>query len=33
LMAATWVSIIPIVIFLLLVGKRLVDSIQFSGIK
>jgi multiple sugar transport system permease protein len=33
LMAATWVSIIPIVILLLLVGKRLVDSIQFSGIK
>jgi len=33
LMAATWVSALPILILLLLVGKRLVNSIQFSGIK
>lgn len=33
LMAATWVSALPILILLLLMGKRLVNSIQFSGIK
>ncbi len=33
LMAATWVSALPILILLLLVGRRLVNSIQFSGIK
>ncbi len=33
LMAATWVSIIPILILLMVVGKRLVNSIQFTGIK
>lgn len=33
LMAASWVSMLPILILLLLVGKRLVNSIQFSGIK
>ena len=33
LMAATWVSAVPILILLLVVGKRLVNSIQFSGIK
>lgn len=33
LMAATWVSMLPILILLLVVGKRLVNSIQFSGIK
>lgn len=33
LMAATWVSAIPIMILLILVGKRLVNSIGFSGIK
>jgi multiple sugar transport system permease protein len=33
LMAATWVSALPVLILLLLVGKRLINSIQFSGIK
>lgn len=33
LMAANWISMVPILILLLLVGKRLVNSIQFSGIK
>jgi multiple sugar transport system permease protein len=33
LMAATWVSALPILLLLLLAGKRLVNSIQFSGIK
>jgi multiple sugar transport system permease protein len=33
LMAATWVSALPILILLMIVGKRLVNSIQFSGIK
>jgi multiple sugar transport system permease protein len=33
LMAATWVSMLPILVLLLVVGKRLVNSIQFSGIK
>jgi multiple sugar transport system permease protein len=33
LMAATWVSALPIFILLLLTGKRVVNSIQFSGIK
>jgi multiple sugar transport system permease protein len=33
LMAATWVSAVPILILLMIVGKRLVNSIQFSGIK
>ena len=33
LMAATWVSLLPVLILLLLTGRRLVNSIQFSGIK
>lgn len=33
LMAATWVSMVPIIILMLLTGKRLVNHIQFSGIK
>jgi multiple sugar transport system permease protein len=33
LMAATWVSALPIIILLLVTGKRVVNSIQFSGIK
>ena len=33
LMAATWVSSLPILILLLATGKRLVNSIGFSGIK
>lgn len=33
LMAATWVSALPILLLLMLAGKRLVNSIQFSGIK
>ena len=33
MMAATWVAAVPILILLLVVGKRLVNSIQFSGIK
>jgi multiple sugar transport system permease protein len=33
LMAANWISMVPILILLLIVGKRLVNSIQFSGIK
>lgn len=33
LMAATWVSMVPIILLLLIFGKRLVNSIQFSGIK
>ncbi len=33
LMAATWVTALPILILLMIVGKRLVNSIQFSGIK
>jgi multiple sugar transport system permease protein len=33
LMAATWVSAFPILLLLMLAGKRLVNSIQFSGIK
>ena len=33
LMAATWVSLLPVLILLLVTGRRLVNSIQFSGIK
>jgi multiple sugar transport system permease protein len=33
MMAATWVTALPILILLMIVGKRLVNSIQFSGIK
>ena len=33
LMAATWVSALPILLLLLVAGKRLVNSIQFSGFK
>ena len=33
LMAATWITALPILILLMIVGKRLVNSIQFSGIK
>ena len=33
LMSATWVAAVPILLLLLVVGKRLVNSIQFSGIK
>jgi multiple sugar transport system permease protein len=33
LMAATWVAALPIMILLVASGRRLVNSIQFSGIK
>lgn len=33
LMAATWISMLPIMFLLLIAGKRLVNSIGFTGIK
>ena len=33
LMAATWVAALPIIFILVIFGRRLVNSIQFSGIK
>jgi multiple sugar transport system permease protein len=33
LMAATAISIVPVVILLLLLGRRVVESLQFSGLK
>ncbi len=33
LMAATWVTALPIIFILVIFGRRLVNSIQFSGIK